>query len=119
MPAFSAGTPAGTVIDNFATVDFDVGGSPGTLNSNTVSITVLERIDVVVTLQSGQVLVAPNETARSILYTVTNTGNGAETVQLAGVPDALRGQVGAKVWVVGRQTGAGLQVQSYGVIREP
>ena len=43
----------------------------------------------------------------------------AETVRLAGIPDALRGQVGAKVWVVGRQTGSGLQVQSYGVIREP
>ena len=44
---------------------------------------------------------------------------GAETVGLTGVPDALRGQVGAKVWAVGRQTDSGLQVQSYGVIREP
>ncbi len=45
---------------------------------------------------------------------------GAETVRLTtGVPDALRRQVGAKVWVVGRPTDSGLQVQSYGVIREP
>ena len=44
---------------------------------------------------------------------------GAETVRLTGVPDALRRQVGAKVWVTGRQTDSGLQVQSYGVIREP
>ena len=49
-------------------------------------------------------------------FTIT----GAETVRLTTpVPDALRRQVGAKVWVVGRQTGSGLQVQSYGVIREP
>ena len=44
---------------------------------------------------------------------------GAESVRLTGIPDALRGRVGAKVWVVGRQTDSGLQVQSYGVIREP
>ena len=44
---------------------------------------------------------------------------GAETVRLTGVPDALRRQVGAKVWVTWRQTDSGLQVQSYGVIREP
>ncbi len=44
---------------------------------------------------------------------------GAETVRLTGVPDALRRQVGAKVGVTGRQTDSGLQVQSYGVIREP
>ena len=44
---------------------------------------------------------------------------GEETVRLNAVPDALRGQVAAKVWVVGRQTDSGLQVQSYGVIREP
>ena len=43
---------------------------------------------------------------------------GAETVRLNAIPDALRGQVGAMVWVVGRQTDSGLQVQSYGVIRE-
>lgn len=83
IPAWSAGTAAGTVIDNFATVDFNVGGTPGTLNSNTVSLTVLERVDVVVTLQSGQVFVVANDLARPILYTVTNTGNGTETFQLS------------------------------------
>ena len=81
--AWAAGTPAGTVIDNIATVSFDLAGTNITQDSNLVSVTVVERVDVVVTLQSGQVLVAANDTARSILFTVTNTGNGTETFQLA------------------------------------
>ena len=80
---FAAGTPVGTVIENTATVDFDIGGTPVTLQSNTTSFTVVERIDVVVTLQSPQVLVAPNDTDRALLFTVTNTGNGTETFSLA------------------------------------
>ena len=47
------------------------------------------------------------------------TLTGAETVRLTGVPDALRRQVGAKVWVTGRRIDSGLQVQGYGVIRGP
>ncbi len=81
--AFAVGTPVGTVIQNTATVDFDIGGTPATLQSNTTTITVVERIDVVVTLQSPQVLVAPNDTDRALLFTVTNTGNGTETFSLA------------------------------------
>lgn len=51
--------------------------------SNTITFLVAERVDVVVTPQSGQVVVLPNGTARSLLFTVTNTGNGTETYQLA------------------------------------
>lgn len=80
---FAAGTPAGTVIDNTAQVDFDIAGTSVTVNSNTVSITVDERIDVVTTRQSGQVLVSAGDTNRSILFTVTNTGNGSEQIALA------------------------------------
>ena len=47
-------------------------------------------------------------------FTIT----GADPVRLTGVPETLRRRVGAKVWVVGRPTDSGLQVQSYGVIRE-
>jgi len=74
--AWASGTAAGTVIDNMATVNFDLGGINNTQNSNTATMTVLERLDVVVTLQSPQVLVSSNETSRSLLFTVTNTGNG-------------------------------------------
>lgn len=80
--AIAAGTPVGTRIENTATVDFDLAGTPVTLQSNTTTITVVERIDVVVTLQSPQVLVAANDTDRALLFTVTNTGNGSETFSL-------------------------------------
>jgi uncharacterized repeat protein (TIGR01451 family) len=81
--AFSAGTPAGTVIDNVAQVDYEIAGTPISVTSNVSSVTVQERIDVVVTLQSPQVLVAANDTDRALLFTVTNTGNGSEAFQLA------------------------------------
>lgn len=81
--ADAAGTPAGTVIENTATVNFDLAGTPITLQSNTTAITVVERVDVVVTLQSPQVVVAANDTNRALLFTVTNTGNGSETFSLA------------------------------------
>ena len=81
--ALAAGTPAGTVIDNVAEVSFDLSGTPITLQSNIASITVVERIDVVVTLQSGQVLVTAGDVDRSLLFTVTNTGNGTEEFSLA------------------------------------
>ena len=82
-PAWSAGTPAGTIIDNVASVNFDLGGANITQVSNLTTVTVVERLDVVVTLQSGQVLVAANDANRSLLFTVTNTGNGNEPFELA------------------------------------
>lgn len=81
--AWSAGTPAGTVISNVATVDFELAGTPLVQTSNTVSITVVERIDVITTLQSGQVLAGAGAVDRSLLFAITNTGNGNETFQLA------------------------------------
>lgn len=81
--AWSAGTPAGTVVDNIAVVNFDLGGVNNTQNSNAASFQVLERIDVVVTLQSPQVIVGPNQADAAILFTVTNTGNGVESFDLA------------------------------------
>lgn len=78
-----AGTPAGTLIENTATVTFDLNGSQVSLQSNTTTVTVQERIDVNVTVQSGQVLVAANDANRVLLFRVTNTGNGDETFSLA------------------------------------
>ncbi len=82
-PVLSAGTPAGTVIDNVARVDFEIAGTPLSQNSNVSSITVQERVDVTVVLQSPPVQVAANDTNRALLFTVTNTGNGTEVFQLA------------------------------------
>ena len=81
--ALGAGTPAGTLIENTATVTFDLNGSPVSLQSNTTTVTVQERIDVNVTVQSGQVPVAANDANRALLFRVTNTGNGDETFSLA------------------------------------
>lgn len=82
-PALGAGTRAGTLIESTATVDFDMNGTAESITSNTVSFQVAERIDVVVTLQSGQVVVAPNDVDRGLLFTVTNTGNGDEAFTFA------------------------------------
>ncbi len=81
--AWAVGTPVGTPIDNTATVDFTLAGTPLTISSNTTSITVAERLDVIVTLQSGQVLVSANDVNQALLFTVTNIGNGTEVIVLA------------------------------------
>lgn len=82
-PANAAGTAVGTLIENTALVNYEAAGNPQTLTSNTTTITVAERINVTVTLQSAQVLVTPGATGEALLFTVTNTGNGTETFQLA------------------------------------
>ena len=64
-------------------MSYEVAGTPVSVDTNTASITVAERIDVVVTRQSPQVLVQPGETNRAILFRVTNTGNGTEAFELA------------------------------------
>ena len=79
----AAGTPAGIAIDNTAVINYEVGGSPLSQTSNTHTVTVAELLDVDVTLQSGPVAVATPDTARELLYVVTNTGNGTETLSLA------------------------------------
>lgn len=75
---WAAGTPAGTLIENTARIDFDVSGTNVSVTSNTVSIAVDERIDVLVIPLSTQVLVAPGDTDRSLLFRVSNIGNGNE-----------------------------------------
>ncbi len=83
VPANAAGTAVGTLIENTALVSYELSGTPVSLQSNTTTITVAERINVTVTLQSPQIPVAPNDTGQALLFTVTNTGNGTETFQLS------------------------------------
>jgi uncharacterized repeat protein (TIGR01451 family) len=77
-------------VDNVAVVSFDLGGVPTVMNSNNATFQVLERLDVVVTLQSGQVIVSPNMVDAALLFTVTNTGNGNDEFGLA-INSALAG----------------------------
>jgi uncharacterized repeat protein (TIGR01451 family) len=80
--AHAAGVPAGTSIENTAQVSYSIGGNPATTPSNTVSLTVDEILDVVVTLQSGSVSVTPGSTQQELVFRVTNTGNGPERFRL-------------------------------------
>lgn len=82
-PANAVGTAVGTTIENTANITYDLAGTPLAIQSNTTVIVVAERINVTTTLQSPQTLVAPNDTDRALLFTVTNTGNGDETFSLA------------------------------------
>ena len=80
--ALAVGTPAGTAIQNTATVDFTLAGTPLSLTSNTTTVTVVERIEIMTTLRSSQVLVSANDVNRALLFTVTNIGNGTEEFTL-------------------------------------
>lgn len=81
--AFAAGVPAGTPIQNTATVSYEISGNSVSVDTNTTTIVVAERIDVVITRQSPQVLVQPGDANRAVLFRVTNVGNGVETFSLA------------------------------------
>jgi uncharacterized repeat protein (TIGR01451 family) len=80
--AQAIGVPAGTSINNTAQVTYSVGAVSTTATSNTVSVTVAEILDVVVTLQTPSVSVAAGDTQQELVYRVTNTGNGPETFRM-------------------------------------
>lgn len=81
--ACAVGTPAGTTVVNQAQVSFTMGGTPATAQSNATAILVGEVLDVNVTLQSARVSVVAGETLRTLLFVVTNVGNGTEVTPLA------------------------------------
>lgn len=79
---WAVGTIAGTDIDNTAEVTYEVGGAPLVEQSNTLTVTVAEILDVDVTLQSPPRSVAPGDASQELLFTLTNTGNGSEAFLL-------------------------------------
>jgi uncharacterized repeat protein (TIGR01451 family) len=81
-PAHAVGTLAGTSVPNQAQVSYTLGGVPAQGVSNTVTFQVAEIVDLNITLQSSTVAVASGDTNRTLLFTLTNTGNGAETFPL-------------------------------------
>lgn len=83
--AYAAGTLAGTAIDNQATASFDGPGGPETVQSNTVTITVAELLNVVVaSADPGPVASDPGAADEVLRFTITNTGNGDEAFTLVG-----------------------------------
>ena len=80
----AVGTAAGTAIQNQATVDFSIGGTPASVASNTSAITVAEIVDVTVAVQSPTVAVPAGTSGAALVFLVTNTGNASETFLLTG-----------------------------------
>jgi uncharacterized repeat protein (TIGR01451 family) len=80
----AVGTAAGTNITSTATVNYSIGGTPATMNSNTATVVVAELINVTMALQSPTVSVAAGATNEALLLLVTNTGNSDEVFTLAG-----------------------------------
>jgi uncharacterized repeat protein (TIGR01451 family) len=83
VAASALGTAAGTNIQNTATVNFSIGGTPASATSNASSVAVAEIINVTIALQSATVAVAAGATGEALVFLVTNTGNSGETFALA------------------------------------
>ena len=81
----AAGTPAGTVIQNTATVTYSIGGGPQQSATTPPSIfTVAELINVTLVWQdAADVAVGSPDSNRALSFLLTNTGNGPETFSLA------------------------------------
>lgn len=93
LPAWAdaAGTPAGTVITNVATVSYTQNGRQGETFSNPAALTVQEKLDLaLVWLDTACLTVNPGEQQALLSYRLANTGNGREAFVLA-VDNALSG----------------------------
>jgi uncharacterized repeat protein (TIGR01451 family) len=80
--AHAVGAPAGTPINNTATVDYTVGTVTSTATSNLVSVVVAEKLDVNVTAPTGQTPVAPGTNGHVLRFRLDNLGNGPEAFRL-------------------------------------
>jgi uncharacterized repeat protein (TIGR01451 family) len=81
--AHAVGTAAGTDITNTATVNYSVGSVPQTaVNSNTTTFEVDRKVDLTVT-NGAATSTTPGAANVGAIFTVTNTGNGADSFTLA------------------------------------
>jgi uncharacterized repeat protein (TIGR01451 family) len=78
----AAGTIAGTSIVNQVEVEYAIGAEARSGVSNVVTITVAEVIDVNVLIQTPERLVGSGVAGQTLYFTVTNTGNGSESLAL-------------------------------------
>jgi uncharacterized repeat protein (TIGR01451 family) len=84
--AWSAGTPAGTAIVSQSTVTYTVDNVPYTQQSNAISMTVAELLDVNVLWQNAApVEVFPGAPAQALTFLLTNIGNGSDSFSLRGL----------------------------------
>ncbi len=89
-PVLAAGTASGTNIENYATVDYTVGGIPQTpVLSDTAAFVVDNKIDLLVaTVDVAPVSVVPGDTLKVQTFTVTNEGNTVQDFSLAATHSA-------------------------------
>lgn len=82
--AYAAGTTAGTVISNTATVNYSVGSVAQTaINSNVAEFVVDNRVDLsLVRDNTAPVTAAPNQTGVVATFTLANEGNSTQSYQL-------------------------------------
>ena len=84
-PAFAAGTPAGTVITNIATLNYkDLSGKAFPAVTASVSITVAQKAGVALT-PTPQTQTVGDSVWAYYAYTVQNTGNGKDKYTLTAV----------------------------------
>lgn len=83
--AWALGTNAGTVISNTVTLDYNAGFGSTTLNSNTVSFTVDNKVNLVVLEANSAVTsVVPGQSNAVTTFTITNNGNATQDYLLTG-----------------------------------
>lgn len=80
--AQAVGTPAGTTITNSASVNYTVGGTGFTQNTQPVAFRVDELISVRVTPPAAPINVNTPDSNKALLFTVTNVGNAPEAYTL-------------------------------------
>jgi len=82
--SFAAGSPAGTLIPNSATLTYSIaGGTKVTVTAIAPVVVVAEVINLVLTWQDGTpVAVNSPDLGKALSFVLTNTGNGPETFRL-------------------------------------
>ena len=88
--ALASGTPAGTDVNNTATIAYATGGvTQAAVNSNTATFKVDQKVNLSVAETGGlPTLTAPGGTAYYTTFTVTNTSNATIDFALSGTQDA-------------------------------
>ena len=80
---YAKGTSAGTVINNIATLDFIVDDTPEQIESNVVTDTVAQLIDLHIdSLDSSDVHIQKEVPTPPLSFQITNTGNGSDKFSL-------------------------------------
>lgn len=84
VSARAAGVPAGSLIQNTASASYTTNSTTQTVDSNTVTLTVDELLDVALASQDAGAIAATN--TATLRFRITNTGNGPESFTLTADP---------------------------------